>query len=100
VEGYSKVVLNAVKFTSTVGLSCGGDENSLLELFLVIGEEKKPKIDSLLQRLRRRESSKIWNALLILRLEAMALVGSMAGWCRFYIMSLGLLWVLWGIKFL
>jgi hypothetical protein len=26
VEGYSKVVLDAVKFTPIVGLSCGGDE--------------------------------------------------------------------------
>ena len=26
VEGYSKVVLNAVKFAPIVGLSCGGDE--------------------------------------------------------------------------
>ena len=43
VEGYSKVMLDAVKFTSTMGLSCGSDEKSLLELFSVIEEEKKPK---------------------------------------------------------
>jgi hypothetical protein len=36
VEGYSKGVLDAVKFTPNVGLSWGGDEKSLLDLLSVI----------------------------------------------------------------
>jgi hypothetical protein len=38
-EGYSKVVLDAVKFVPIVGLSCGGDEKSHLDLFSVIEEK-------------------------------------------------------------
>jgi hypothetical protein len=58
VEGCSKVVLDAVKFTSTVGLSCGGDEKSLLELFSVIEEEKKPKIDSFASKVKEKRELK------------------------------------------
>jgi hypothetical protein len=43
VEGYSKVLLDVVKFASIVGLSCGSDEKSLLELFSIVEEEKKPR---------------------------------------------------------
>ena len=43
-ENYSEVVLDVVKFTSSMGLSCGGgdDEKSLLNLFSNIKEERKP----------------------------------------------------------
>jgi hypothetical protein len=34
VDGYSKVVLDAGNFASVMGLSLGGDEKSLLDLFL------------------------------------------------------------------
>jgi hypothetical protein len=49
VENYSEVVLDAVKFTSVVGLSGGegGDEKSFLKLFSNIEEERKaytPKV--------------------------------------------------------
>ena len=41
-ENYSEVVLDAMKFASTMGLSCGegGDEKSLLNLFSKIEEWK------------------------------------------------------------
>ena len=44
VENHLEVVLDALKFTSIVGLSCGegGDEKSLLNLFWNIEEEWKP----------------------------------------------------------
>ena len=38
-EGYSKVVLDAVNFAIVVGLSWEGDEKSLLDLFSVIDSE-------------------------------------------------------------
>ena len=83
VEGYSKVVLDAVKFASIVGLSCGGDEKSLLDPFSVIEEERELKNDVSAPNVKGKRELKIWNAPLILRLEVVALVGSMAGWCRF-----------------
>ena len=43
-EGYSKRVLDAVKFAPNVGLSWEGDEKSLLDLLSVIEEEREPII--------------------------------------------------------
>jgi hypothetical protein len=47
VEGYSKVVLDAGNFAPMMGLSWGGDEKSLLDLFSVIAKDKErePFID-------------------------------------------------------
>jgi hypothetical protein len=44
VECYSKGVLDSVKFAPNLGLSWGGDEKSLLDLFLGIEEEWEPII--------------------------------------------------------
>jgi hypothetical protein len=43
-ENYSEVVLDAVKFASSIGLSCGygDDKKSLLNLFSSIEDEQKP----------------------------------------------------------
>ena len=43
-ENYSEVVLDAMKFASTMGLSCGegSDEKSLLNPFSNIEEEREP----------------------------------------------------------
>ena len=45
VEGYSKVVIDAVNFAPMVGLSWGGNEKSLSDLFSVIDKEREPFID-------------------------------------------------------
>ena len=50
VQNHSEVVLDAVKFASIMGLSCGegGDDKSLLNLFSKIEEEWKsdtPKVE-------------------------------------------------------
>jgi hypothetical protein len=57
VEGYSVVMLNAMGAAPTLGLSFVGDKKRLEDLR-----------GFLHQILRERGSSKIWNALLILRL--------------------------------
>jgi hypothetical protein len=42
-ENYSEVALDALKFASNMGLTCGEDEEkSLLNLFSKIEEERKP----------------------------------------------------------
>jgi hypothetical protein len=44
-ENYSEVALDALKFASNMGWTCGeGDEKSLLNLFSKIEEERKPTI--------------------------------------------------------
>jgi hypothetical protein len=72
VEGYSKVVLDAENFAPVMGLSWGGDEKSLLDLFLSLIRIRRGSLlfTFLLKSLRGRGSSKIWNVPLILRLEA------------------------------
>jgi hypothetical protein len=42
VVGYSEVVLDVVKFASFVGLMCGGDKKSLLDLFSKVEAEQEP----------------------------------------------------------
>ena len=39
-EGYSKEVIDTMNFASAMGLSWGGDDNSLLNLFFAIDKEK------------------------------------------------------------
>jgi hypothetical protein len=66
---------------TTLGLTFRGDE--ILNLFSVIEEDRYRVGGVLFQILRGRESSKIWNASLILRLIIdVALVGSKVGWFR------------------
>ena len=79
VEGYSEVVLNAMRATPTMGLTFGGDEKRLKDLLLVTEEDWYCEDGFLLQKLRGSGSSKIWNAPLILRLEIVVLVGVKAG---------------------
>jgi hypothetical protein len=67
---------------TTLGLTFRGDEKRLLNLFSVIEEDWYRVGGVLFQILRGRESSKIWNASLILRLIDVALVGSKVGWFR------------------
>jgi hypothetical protein len=58
VEGYSKEVLNVVNFASIVGLSCGGDEKTLLDIFLVIEEEREPKKDISTSKVKEKRELK------------------------------------------
>ena len=44
VEGYSKGVLNAMNFAPVVGLSWGGEDKNLLDLFSII-DKREPIID-------------------------------------------------------
>ena len=73
VAGYSKLVIDAVNFSPAVELSWGGDEKSLCIFFLSFIRRESILLMFLLQRLRGRRSSKIWNAPLILRLETRGL---------------------------
>ena len=65
VEGYSEVVLDAMDLAPTLGLSFGGDEKRLLNLFSDIEENWDCEEGSRFQILKGRGSSKIWNAPLI-----------------------------------
>jgi hypothetical protein len=58
VEGYPKVVLNAVNFAPVVGLSWGGDERRLLDLFSVIDKEKEPLIDFFVPKVKGKRELK------------------------------------------
>jgi hypothetical protein len=58
VDGYHKVVLDAVNFAPVVGLSWGGDEKQLLDLFFVIDKEKDPLIDVFVPRVKGKRELK------------------------------------------
>ena len=80
VEGYSKGVLDVMEHASNLGLTFGGDEKRLSNLFSVIKEDRFCEEDVSVSNTRGRGKSKIWNAPSILRLGVVALVGSKAGW--------------------
>ena len=73
----SEVVLNTIKVAPTLGLSFGSNEKRFGDLLSAIEKDWIGilKMGLLFQLLRGRGSSKIWNAPLILMLEAVALVG-------------------------
>jgi hypothetical protein len=80
VEGFSVFVLSAMRAIPIMGLPFGGDEKRLVDLFFVI-EEGRFLEDGVFAA---SGSLKIWNAPLILTLEAVALVGVKGGLlCRF-----------------
>jgi hypothetical protein len=73
-DGYSEVVLSAVGLAPSLGLSFGGNDKRLLELFssLEVGQHREVVVLLLYQR--GGGSLRIWNAPLTLMLEAVAQV--------------------------
>jgi hypothetical protein len=59
VEGYSKVVIDAVNFTPAVGLSWGGDKKSLLDLFFIIYKEREHFINVSTPKVKGKKELKI-----------------------------------------
>jgi hypothetical protein len=56
VEGYSKRVLDAMNLASDVGLSWGGEDNNLLDLFSII-HKREPIIDDFAPKVKGDEGA-------------------------------------------
>ena len=78
VEGYSQVVLDVVRFVPNVGLSCGGDEKSLLDLFSIIEKERESKNDVSAPKVKEKRELK--NLEFSIHFEARGHCSSMVNW--------------------
>ena len=84
VEGYSEGVLNVMELTPNLGLTFGGNEKRLSDLFSVIEEEQFCEEEVSISNSKGKRELKNLECSInsILRLEIVALVGSKAGWFR------------------